>query len=598
MKKPFLCIFILILFFPLFLLANDIPVLYLSPLPDSKYNNRETNIIIRPYISPRINVLSKNGNITVTGSLSGIHSGKALITSEGSTIIFKPDKPFDLSETVTVKLSSRITGKSVDYEYKFFIKEKELIPSPSNYFLKELGMKYYSNSLFPGSNIFSDSLPSNFPSPTVMVSNNPSPGKIFITCFSFFPAYGTYLMIFNNDGTPHFYRESLFPTDFKKISNGNLVYFEGGNKGKYYELDTNYFIVDSFYTGNGYTTDQHELEYLENGNAYLMAYDPVYVNMDTVVPGGNTNALVTGLIIQEIDINKNVIFQWRSWDHIPITDCSNQDLYSDTIDYIHGNAIEYDTDGNIMISSRHLDEITKINRTTGAIIWRLGGKNNQFTFINDTNGFNYQHDIRRLKNGNITLYDNGNAHNPPFSRAVEYQLNEQSKTATLVWQYRRNPDVFGPFMGNVQRLDNGNTIIGWGGTISEPVLTVSEVASDGTVLFEMKLPDFVFDYRAYKFEWDFVEKPTPPPATYALYQNYPNPFNPETTIEFDVPEPQYITLKIYNILGAEIATLVNQFLQPQKVKIKWDASAFASGVYFYQITSNKFKETKKMVFVR
>jgi hypothetical protein len=542
------------------------------------------------------NIIGNNGNIIVEGSISGLHKGEVSIASDGKTIIFKPLKPFSLTETVHVKLSSRITGKSSSFEYKFYVRDKEIAPTRSDYFLKELGMEYYTNPLSTGYNIYSDSLPSKFPAPTVTVSNNPAPGKIFLTCFTFFPTYGTYIMIFNNDGTPYFYREANSPTDFKKISNGNLVYYDNLYL-KYYELDTNYFIVDSFYTGNGYTTDQHELKYLANGNAYLMSYDPAFVNMSQIIQGGDTNALVTGLIIQEIDINKNVIFQWRSWDHIPITDCTNQDLLNDTIDYVHGNAIEPDTDGNIMISSRHLDEITKINRSTGAIMWRFGGgKSNQFTFINDTNKFNFQHDIRRLKNGHITLFDNGNAHKPPFSRAVEYEINEQTKTATLVWQFRSNPDIFGPFMGNVQRLDNGNTIIGWGGTMAEPVTTFTEVSPNGTKLLEMKLPNFVFSYRAYKFDWDFPEIKIP--ATYALKQNYPNPFNPETTIEFDIPEPQYVQLKIYNILGSEVATLVNQFLQPRKYYIKWDARAFASGVYFYQIISDKLTETKKMMLVR
>ncbi len=591
----------IMLFFllPLMLYSQKHPLNYLSPLPDSRYNNRETNIIISPVKSPDKNMIKNHENVKVSGSLSGIHTGKTSISSDGNSIIFHPDKKFDLSETVYIKLSSSITGKKDDYEYRFFIREKEITPYPSDYFIREFRNSNFSPPFIPMYGYNKDSLPSDFPVATVKISNNPSPGKIFLTCFSFFPAYGTYLMIFNNDGTPLFYRKMPGPTtDFKKISNGNLVYFDN-YISKYYELDTNYFIVDSFYTGNGYTTDQHELEYLENGNAYLMSYDPVIVNMSQIVQGGDTNALVTGLIIQEIDVNKNVIFQWRSWDHIPITDCENVSLLEDTIDYVHGNAIEYDTDGNIMISSRHLNEITKINRTTGNIMWRLGGfNNNNFTFINDTDKFNYQHDIRRLKNGHITLYDNGNAHNPPYSRAVEYELDEQTKTAKLVWQFRSNPDIFGPFMGNVQRLENGNTIIGWGGTMNEPVTTVTEVSPNGTKLFEMKLPNFVFSYRAYRFEWDYVEKPVPPPNSYVLKQNYPNPFNPQTNIEFDIPETQHVQLIIYDILGKEVSKLVNQTLQPKKYSIKWDASRLASGVYFYQLITDNFKETKKMIYLR
>lgn len=597
MKKSLTLVFITILVIPFFAVAQELPLQYLSPLPDSKHNNKETSLIIRAYTAPEKNVINKKGNISVIGSLSGVHEGKTILASDGQTIIFKPERPFNLGETVYIKLGSRITGKSSSYEYKFYIKSKEPEPSPPSTYADELKKKYFRNGLIQDNILFSDSLPPDMPPITVNVSNNPSPGKIFVACWGFTQTYSTYLLILNNDGTPFFYRKmTANAVDFKQISNGNLVYCDG-NTYKYYELDTNYYIVDSFYTGNGYTLDFHDLEYLENGNAYVMAYDTTYMDMSQIVQGGDTNAMVIGLIVQEIDVNKNVIFQWRSWDHIPITDCLNQDLCGDTIDYVHGNAVELDTDGNIMISSRHLDEITKINRTTGNIMWRLGGNQNQFTFTNDTNKFNFQHDIRRLKNGHITLYDNGNGHNPPFSRAVEYEINEQARTVTLVWEYRNTPSTFGAFMGNVQRLENGNTIIGWGGNFG-PLPTVTEVSPNGTKLLEMKFPVMVFSYRAYKFNWDYIDPGPPKPTSYVLKQNYPNPFNPITNIEFDLPEAQYVNLKIYDITGREIAQLVNQSMPAQKHIIKWDASNFSSGVYFYQITTDNFKVTKKMILLR
>lgn len=93
-----------------------------------------------------------------------------------------------------------------------------------------------------------------------------------------------------------------------------------------------------------------------------------------------------------------------------------------------------------------MDEITKINRQTGEIIWRLGGKNNQFTFINNTTGFSHQHAIRRLPNENITLFDNRNFPSLQFSSAVEYELDEQNKNATLLWEYRNTSDIYGGFV--------------------------------------------------------------------------------------------------------------------------------------------------------
>src|SRR2546426_3251407 len=105
-----------------------------------------------------------------------------------------------------------------------------------------------------------------------------------------------------------------------------------------------------------------------------------------------------------------------------------------------------------------MGEITKIDRRTGELIWRLGGRNNQFAIVDDPlGGFSSQHSVRVLDNGNLLLYDNGLRHTPPESRAVEYRLDVSTRTATMVWQYRRVPAVFTPFLGSVQRFQNGNT---------------------------------------------------------------------------------------------------------------------------------------------
>ncbi|MHA2277221.1 MAG: aryl-sulfate sulfotransferase, partial [Candidatus Kariarchaeaceae archaeon] len=251
-------------------------------------------------------------------------------------------------------------------------------------------------------------------------------------------------------------------------------------------------------------TDNHDFQLLPSGHSLLMAYDWQPVRMDTIVPGGDSSAYVIGLIVQELDESKNVIFQWRSWDHFQITDATEDiDLTKATIDYVHGNAIEVDYDGHLLISSRHLDEITKINRQTGEIIWRFGGKksrNNQFLFINDTITFSHQHDIRRLPNGNITLFDNGNLHVPQISRSREYQIDEVNKIANLIWSYNSDPEKYSIAMGSTQRLSNHNTLIGWG-WFSTGYLAVSEVAADGLVKFELSLPDTFVNYRAFRFPW-------------------------------------------------------------------------------------------------
>jgi len=88
------------------------------------------------------------------------------------------------------------------------------------------------------------------------------------------------------------------------------------------------------------------------------------------------------------------------------------------------------------------------------------------------------------------------------------------------------------------------------------------------------------------------------PAHFNLNQNYPNPFNPSTTIEFQIPNSEFVTLKIYNILGEEVATLINDRLKAGNHTYSFDGSRLASGVYLYRIEAGHFQETKKMILLR
>ena len=84
------------------------------------------------------------------------------------------------------------------------------------------------------------------------------------------------------------------------------------------------------------------------------------------------------------------------------------------------------------------------------------------------------------------------------------------------------------------------------------------------------------------------------PNNYSLGQNYPNPFNPSTTINFTIPNSEFVTLKVYNILGSEVATLVNENLSAGSYRFNFDARNLASGVYLYELNAGNFREIKKM----
>ncbi len=88
------------------------------------------------------------------------------------------------------------------------------------------------------------------------------------------------------------------------------------------------------------------------------------------------------------------------------------------------------------------------------------------------------------------------------------------------------------------------------------------------------------------------------PQKIILSQNYPNPFNPKTSIQFSMPKSELVTLVIYNVLGMEITTLISENLTAGKHKYVWNASQFASGVYFYKLQIEKFTQLKKIILIR
>ncbi len=88
------------------------------------------------------------------------------------------------------------------------------------------------------------------------------------------------------------------------------------------------------------------------------------------------------------------------------------------------------------------------------------------------------------------------------------------------------------------------------------------------------------------------------PTEFSLKQNYPNPFNPSTTIEFSIPKESFVELKVFNVLGKEVATLVNENYSAGSYKSNFDASNLSSGIYFARISAGSFMETKKMILTK
>jgi hypothetical protein len=490
---------------------------YVSPMPGSTLVSAGTTIAVRQ--GETMDPASISVDLfQVTGSRSGDHAGRALLATDNQTVIFTPDRPFAPDETVSVALGAGLrtaagqTPDGLSFEFRISPKAPAATQAGSGKLSLSLPLELGGGGApqnLTGSVGTEAALvmpryltaPSDLPAITVTVPVTvPSSDLLFMSDLNWGTGPGAlpgYLLIVQENGELVYYQNvPSLATDFKKQPNSTLTYYDVSAQN-FKALNSNYGLINTYAAGNGYMADLHELQVSPtNGHALLLIYDPEPVDMSQIVTGGQPNASVVGLIIQELDTAKHVVFQWRSWDHFNITD-STEPITGTVVDYVHGNAIDVDTDGNLLLSSRHLDEITKINRQTGAIIWRMGGKNNQFTFTN-SDPSSHQHDIRRIANGHVTLFDNGNGRTPQYSRAVEFALDEVNKTATSVWQYRNTPDSYAEAMGDAQRLANGNTLIGWGS--AHP--TIIEARPDGAKAFELQFGPVQVSYRAFRFPWE------------------------------------------------------------------------------------------------
>jgi len=255
------------------------------------------------------------------------------------------------------------------------------------------------------------------PAPPIQVDsvNNPSPGYIFLATWDRnVPAiYGNFIFILDKNGViVDSVRVEGAPYDFQVQSNGLLSYALGdfsthvplpGEELKHLVLDEQLQVVDSFQMKNGYSTDFHEFKILPNGHVMMMSYHAIPYDMSSIVEGGKTDASLVINIIQEQDADKNVVFEWRNIDYIPITD-SDLDLTESRLNYSTLNGFDLDQDGNILASFRNHSEIMKISRNTGEILWRMGGPRGEFFFEgeHEENGpyyFARQHHICKQPDG-------------------------------------------------------------------------------------------------------------------------------------------------------------------------------------------------------
>jgi len=125
-------------------------------------------------------------------------------------------------------------------------------------------------------------------------------------------------------------------------------------------------------------------------------------------------------------------------------------------------------------------------------------------------------------------------------------------------------------------------------------ITCIKQGSDGYIYLSVYAPGAIYKMV---YNTSGINDPSLP-VSYRLEQNYPNPFNPVTKIRYEIPKPSFVTMKIYNVLGIEVAELVNAQKQTGSYEVEWNASNYPSGVYFYELIAGDYKDRKKMILIK
>ena len=307
-------------------------------------------------------------------------------------------------------------------------------------------------------------LPKDFPDYTFTRQRPVSP-EFFSVDKQYFSRYA---IIFDNHGAPvWWYRAAAHAT--RVLTNGTVLWFDRSSKQWVIRrLDGS--LVRTL-GPVGQPANPHDLQLLGNGD-YLVGSYVTQGHVNTRPYGGSSDANVANAELQEVSSDGQLVWDWKSQDHISLAETGRhwRPVLGHPIpglgyDIVHWNSIE--PDGRSVIASfRNLDAVYKIDKPTGQIVWKLGGRPTRKSLTVKHDPLNYtlgaQHDARLLSDGTLTLFDNRSklGHRPP--RAVRYRINQKRGTATLLRSIT-DPDVRNSnCCGSARRLRNRDWLISWG----------------------------------------------------------------------------------------------------------------------------------------
>jgi hypothetical protein len=438
-------------------------------------------------------------SLTVTGSVSGVHAGTLEPYSQGDGASFVPATPFQAGETVTVAGTYAAATGAVPFSFSFQIGDPDPIAEDP-----ETGKP-------AGPTLHFNSAPGVTPPKIQVFENTPAAragGDIFL---SVYPGPGqTGPEIMAPDGQVVWFLpmpSGTFVTNVlvQSYEDQPVITFWQGTishhgfglgQGEIY--NDHYQQLASVAAGNGVAEDLHEFQLTPQGTALITAWKPLYCNLSSV--HGADNVALYDPVMQEIDIKTGLVeFEWDSLDHVPLSD-SYVDVDAATTawpwDWFHMNALQLESNGTFLISSRDTSTIFDINAQTGQIVWRLGGRQSSFRMEPGT-AFSWQHDARQVHGDLFSLFDNGGPPTVhPESKGLVIRLDEQDHTAHLVHAAYPPSQLWAQTQGDIQLLPNGNYWLGWGDTGE-----ITEVSPSGHTLYVAHSPDDTQIYRAQRFHW-------------------------------------------------------------------------------------------------
>jgi hypothetical protein len=330
-------------------------------------------------------------------------------------------------------------------------------------------------------------LPGDLPA---FVANGPAPSPGYVAF-----AAGAYGMVIDNTGRVVWYRH--FPDgvglNFQPQVTGRYTVrpplWEGSPNAPWLELDAMGNVVRTIRCADGLVSRFHDVLARPDGSYWLMCDETRTVNLAGA--GGVEDALVTGTVFQHVSATGALLFEWSTFDHFELLDLPPGERSGQTVNWTHGNALDLDAEGHLLVSFRNLSEITRINTQTGQVLWRMGGTRNQFAITGTpTPPFSRQHGVRAIAPGRLLLLDN--FHDPAFSRAEVYSYNSTTKSANLAGAFGATPPTLAGLGGTAQALPGDRLLVTFGSGAK-----VEEYDASGAVVWRIESPGYIF--RAHRF---------------------------------------------------------------------------------------------------